>query len=172
VDRSYLSGDKDQCCAVEDISVSSLRPFMASSWLEGIIMIFTRSLNRTVENPYLRFTGCVGTGMGSNSGVKEFAVSRDWWKLCISLCRFFTFTLNHSVRGLTSNSLLKTLSTGISFCYFVSRQAEPNIPVWWRSPHLTNFQNELQNFRKGHTITDLTRVDSHICLIAPLLDFA
>jgi hypothetical protein len=39
-------------------------------------MYFNPSLNRALENLYLRITGCIGTGTGIELRCKKFAVSR------------------------------------------------------------------------------------------------
>jgi hypothetical protein len=78
-----------------------------------------------------------GPGRGSNSGVKEFAVSRVSYEH--GVFHSLASSLFHRTTQFgdwPTTSFLKTLSTGITFCYFVSRQAEPNIPAWWRSPQL------------------------------------
>jgi hypothetical protein len=69
---------------------------------------FTRSLSRALENLYLRFTGCVGTGMWIELRCKIICRFASFiLTLCISLSRLFTFPQNHSVRGLANDSPLE-----------------------------------------------------------------
>jgi hypothetical protein len=103
-----------------------------------VVSTFTRSLNRALENLYLGNTGCAGTGTGIELRCKNL-----WYHETLMKTMYFTLSLlRFHAEPLTqfgvwpATPFLKTLSTGITCCYFVARQAEPNIPAWRRSPEL------------------------------------
>jgi uncharacterized membrane protein len=126
-----------------------------AKYMLQIKLNYTRSLTLALDILILRITWLRGTGTGIELRCKKSNMARFWCTLSILISRFFTFTLNHPVRGLANDSLSKTLSPGIYFCSLFARHAEPYIPFWRQSPPLPNFQNE-HSFRKGCTITEWT----------------
>jgi hypothetical protein len=82
---------------------------------------YTRSLTLALEILFLRITWLRRDRDGDRTQVqKKSNRARFWCTLSILISRFFTFTLNHPVRGLASDSLMKTLSPGMYFCSLIA----------------------------------------------------
>jgi hypothetical protein len=86
---------------------------------------------------FLRITGCVGTGTGIKLRCQKLVVSRDsdepyvFHSFATSLHIPHSSILHRTTQfGVwPATALSKTLSTDITFCCSVARQAESNIPA-------------------------------------------